>query len=103
MTTIQLPRKHEWQDLQADHGHRRFGALPPIEKLNAEQVRERTSVFAAYYLPGLSSAAIAESVTPINALRLVLRTYFGADLPPLEDASYWVQKDEPLQVTRIKW
>ena len=88
--------------LQADHGHGRFGERRPIEKLNAEQVRERMSVFAAYFLPGLPSTAVAESVTPVNALRLVLRAYFRADLPALVDASYWVRKDDPLEVTRIR-
>ena len=34
--------------LQADHGHGRIGHLPPFEKLNAYQLRERMSVFSAY-------------------------------------------------------
>lgn len=89
--------------LQADHGHGRLGVLPPFEKLNSYQLRERMSVFSAYLLPGLPGSAIADSVTPVNAVRLVLRHYFGADLPPLEDASYWAPKDRPRDLTRIKY
>jgi hypothetical protein len=88
--------------LQADHGHGRFGKVPPLEKLSSAQVRERMSVFAAYFLPDLPVDAIADSVTPVNALRLVLRHYLQADLPPLEEAGYWVQNDNRLGYTRIR-
>jgi hypothetical protein len=88
--------------LQADHGHGRIGRLPPFEKLNSYQLRERMSVFAAYLVPGLPIDAIADSVTPVNAIRRVLRHYFGADLPPLEDASYWGLEDRPLDFVRVK-
>jgi len=88
--------------LQSDHGHGRFGVVPPLERLTPYQLRERMSVFSAYLLPGLPSAAIADSVTPVNAVRLVLRRYFGADLPPLEDAGYWAQKHRPMELTRIR-
>ena len=89
--------------LQSDHGHGRIGHLPPFEKLNAYQLRERMSVFAAYRLPGIPPGAVRDSVTPVNALRLTLRHYFGADLPPLEDASYWGLEDKPFDLVRIKW
>ena len=89
--------------LQADHGHGRLGELPAFEKLNAYQLRERMSVFSAYLLPGVPSGAIVDSVTPVNAVRLVLRHYFGADLSPLEDASYWAAKDRPLDMVRVKY
>lgn len=89
--------------LQADHGHGRIGHLPPFEKLNAYQLRERMSVFSAYRLPGVSSSAIADTITPVNAFRLLLRHYFGADLSPLEDASYWGLEDRPFDLARINW
>lgn len=89
--------------LQADHGHGRIGRLPPRpEKLSSSQLRERMSVFSAYLLPGLPANAIGDSVTPVNVVRLVLRHYFGAELPSLEDASYWGLEDKPEDLTRIK-
>jgi hypothetical protein len=87
--------------LQADHGHGRIGRLPAVEKVSAYQLRERMSVFSAYLLPGVPSGAVGDSVTPVNALRLVLRHYFGADLPPLEDASYWGPEERPFDLVRV--
>jgi hypothetical protein len=88
--------------LQADHGHGRVGRLPRFEKLSAYQLRERMSVFSAYLLPGVPINTIGDSVTPVNAVRLVLRHYFGADLAPREDASYWVLPERPLDVVRVR-
>lgn len=89
--------------LQADHGHGRMGHLPSFDKVNAYQLRERMSAFAAYLLPGVPSGVVRDSVTPVNVVRLVLRHYLGADLPPLEDASYWGLEDRPFDLVRIKW
>jgi hypothetical protein len=89
--------------LQADHGHGRTGNPPPFDRLSTYQLRERMSVFAAYFLPGMPRGVVRDSVTPVNVGRLVLRHYLGADLPPLEDASYWVLEDKPFDQVRIKW
>jgi len=89
--------------LQADHGHGRIGRLPSSPKdVSAQQLRERMSAFAAYLLPGVSSHAVGDSITPVNAVRLVLREYLGADLPPLENASYWGLEDRPFDLVRLK-
>jgi hypothetical protein len=61
------------------------------------------STFAAYLLPGVPTGAVSDSVTPVNAVRLVLRQYLGADLPPLEDVSYWGLEESPFELVRIKW
>jgi hypothetical protein len=90
--------------LQADHGHGRIGHLPPTpDKVSAYQLRERMSAFAAYLLPGIPDDVVGDSVTPVNVVRLVLREYLGADLPPLEDASYWGLEERPFDAVRIKW
>jgi hypothetical protein len=60
------------------------------------------SVFSAYLLPGVPLGAITDSVTPVNTVRLLLRHYFGADLPPLEDASYWWFEDRPHEFIRVR-
>jgi hypothetical protein len=59
-------------------------------------------VFSAYLLPGLSGETITDSVTPVNVTRLLLRHYFGADLPPLEDVSYWAIEDERHYSVRVR-
>lgn len=88
--------------IQADHGHGRLGRLPEYGKLNAYQLRERMSVFSAYLLPGMGAGVVGDSITPVSAMRLVLRHYFGADLPPMEDASYWSTEEVPFEFVRIE-
>jgi hypothetical protein len=89
--------------LQADHGHGRLGRHPPgLAALSAYQVRERMSVFSAYRFPGLGADSLGDSITPVNALRLMLRYYFGADLPPREDASYWATQSPPFEFVPLK-
>jgi hypothetical protein len=88
--------------IQADHGHGRFGRLTPMLKdVTASQVAERIAVFAAYYLPGSHVDTVSETITPINVMRLVLRRYFGARLPEVEDASYWSGWERPYQFTKV--
>ena len=89
--------------LQADHGHGRQGRhLPDHEDLEPFGLRERMSVFSAYLLPGVSPEMVGDSITPVNAIRLVLRHYFGADLPPMEDASYWSTEGRPYDFFRVE-
>lgn len=53
-------------------------------------VRERMSIFNAYYLPGAgNSRRLYASITPVNSFRLILDTYLGTDFGLLEDKSYF--------------
>jgi hypothetical protein len=89
--------------LQSDHGHGRIGRLPELEEVDRYRVRERMAAFTAYLLPGLGPDAVSDSITPVNALRLVLRHYLAADLPPVEDASFWSSEDRPLEFEPVVW
>jgi hypothetical protein len=90
--------------LQADHGNGRFvfGRPPAISDISREQLIERTDIFAAYYLPGGGSAELYDSISPINVFPAVLRHYFGATLPRLEDRSYYSAWATPYQFTRLR-
>jgi hypothetical protein len=84
--------------IQSDHGHGRLGrVLPPLAQVPATAVYERTSVFAAYHLPGVSADSISPRITPVNIMRFVLRHYFQAALPPLPDATFWSGTSTPYQ------
>jgi acyl-CoA synthetase (AMP-forming)/AMP-acid ligase II len=89
--------------LQSDHGHGRIGRIPALKYVKPDQVKERMAAFAAYLVPTLEAKRITDSITPVNVMRLVLSHYFGADLPLLEDASYWSSEDRPLDFVRIEW
>jgi hypothetical protein len=89
--------------LQADHGHGRLGRNQPVlQKATTAQVDERVDVFAAYLLPGAPPGLVYDSISPLNAMRAVMRYYYGLDLPPLADASYWSSSKRPYDFTRVR-
>ncbi len=94
--------------LQADHGHGRIVIDPvhnltiPRGQLGADQIGERTSVFAAYHFPQGGDSLLYDSITPINVFPIILDHYFGASIPLREDATYWVEPTRPYRFTRIR-
>jgi hypothetical protein len=65
--------------LQGDHGPQVVdGPEAQMKNLNA------------YYLPGVEMTEVLyPSITPVNSFRVVFNEYFGAELPLLEDVSYY--------------
>jgi hypothetical protein len=89
--------------IQSDHGHGRLGwPVPSLKDSPPDRVEERISPFSAYALPGLPSDSLYPGITPINVIRLLLRYYFGADTPPLEDRTYWADTWRPYEFDRIR-
>lgn len=72
--------------LQADHGP---GMLTDFSSSENSCLKERFSVFSAYYLPDASSEDIPIDITPVNLFRIIFNKYFQADIPLLENASYY--------------
>jgi hypothetical protein len=67
--------------IQGDHG-----PLPDL----ATEASQRMPILNAYYLPGMEADnALYPSVTPVNSFRVILSSYFGQNLPLLEDQSYF--------------
>jgi len=64
---------------------------------------ERTSNLYAILLPEqLNSEIVYPSMTPVNTFRVIFNTYFGTDLPYLEDKSYlmtWQQPNLKVDIT----
>ncbi|HVM19368.1 MAG TPA: sulfatase-like hydrolase/transferase [Egibacteraceae bacterium] len=53
------------------------------------ELDEKMSILNAYYLPGApQDPGLYPSISPVNTWRVLFNTYFGADLPLLEDRSY---------------
>lgn len=64
--------------IQGDHG------APTLNK------EERMRNLNAYYLPGMNAGQVLyPAITPVNTFRVILNTYFGQDLPLLEDESFY--------------
>jgi hypothetical protein len=87
--------------LQSDHGHGRLGRLPELKYVDRYRLEERMAAFAAYRLPGIADSAVGDSMTPVNVIRLVLRHYLAADLPPVEDVSFWSSEDRELEFEAV--
>jgi hypothetical protein len=89
--------------IQGDHGHGLLGRnLPGLSEVFPWQIADRASAFAAYAVPGMVPSALPDTVTPINAIRVMLRVTFGADLPPLKDVTYWSSYDRPYGLSRVR-
>ena len=50
---------------------------------------ERSSIFNAYYLPGVDEYLLKPYMAPVNSFRVVLNEYFNADLEMLLDRTYF--------------
>jgi hypothetical protein len=76
--------------VQGDHGPDRF-------------TREsRMAILNAYYLPNTAKAPLYDSITPVNTFRIVLNTYFGQNLPLLNDVSRFSLYKLPYTYTVIE-
>ena len=64
---------------------------PPILILMGDHglvdMNRRTNLLA-YYLPGVGSAKLYPTISPVNSFRLIFNEYFGADYPLLPDQTY---------------
>lgn len=84
--------------VMGDHG--------PGSRLNWGSVEqsclwERTSILNALYLPGAGREALYPSISPMNSFRVVLNSYFGADLSLLPDRTYFTSYQMENQVIDI--
>jgi hypothetical protein len=88
--------------LQADHGYRGWWARnpPASTEPHPDDVRERADIFAAYHMPR-ASRELYDSITLVNVLPLMLRHYFGAEIPPVEDRTYYSTQHEPYRFIRL--
>jgi len=77
--------------IQGDHGTptQLGGGGLRWNNINDDSIRERTSIFNAYYLPNLDSEVIYEGITPVNSFRIVLNNYLKGDYELLEDKIYF--------------
>ncbi len=62
-----------------DEGGFRWDQATPAE------LDEKFGILNAFFLPGDEAPLPYPGISPVNAFRLILGAYFGADLPPLPD------------------
>ncbi|MBN2494834.1 MAG: hypothetical protein JXR96_09615 [Deltaproteobacteria bacterium] len=84
--------------LQADHGS---GFMLNQESLEDTDLKERFSIFSAYYLPDGARRYVYPSISPVNSFRLVFKHYFGADLHRLADRSFYSTRARPYDFVEV--
>lgn len=87
--------------LQGDHGTSELSgrSLSDPRLASAAQVAELHGAFSAYRLP--DRGALADTVTPVNLLRLVFNAYLGTALPPLPDAAWFGFASRPYDLVPV--
>jgi hypothetical protein len=75
--------------IQGDHG--------PRDLLSNEN--DTPKILNAYYLPA-GESPLYPTITPVNTFRVILNTYFGQNLPLLEDKSYF-SPDETIDFRQV--
>jgi hypothetical protein len=83
--------------IQGDHGP---GSRLIRDSVDRTCLFERISILSAYYLPD-SALTIPPDISPVNSFRLVLDTYFGADLDLLPDRTYFSPQSWPYDFTDV--
>ena len=84
--------------LQADHGP---GAYLRWDDIMESNLEERSGILNALLLPGSPPDVLYPTMSPVNTFRLVLSLYFDADLPPLEDCTYFSTTSQRDRLHRI--
>jgi hypothetical protein len=80
--------------VQSDHGSE---LNLDVKSVGNTDLRERMSILNAYYFPGGHYEGLYDSISPVNSFRVVLNTFFGAQLPLLPDRSFFSTWPEPYQ------
>jgi hypothetical protein len=75
--------------LQADHGAEDQLVADSGTRVSDRRLAWRFDPLGAYYLPGSATAAIGDTITPVNVLGIVLREYLGARVELAPDRSYY--------------
>ncbi len=90
----------------------RYGDAPPIVIVHSDHgpgsrldwksvpdtdLRERFGILMAAYLPGQPAVDLGETFSPVNVFRMVFGVYFGAELGPVVDRSYYTFQSQPFR------
>ena len=83
--------------LQGDHGPGAFFG----QTISKTCLQERFGILNAYLLPGIDSARLYPSISPVNTFRLVLDAYFEASLNLLPDQHYYSNFIQPYSFINV--
>lgn len=84
--------------LQGDHGS---GIYMDWQSAEHTCFSERKAILNAYYFPDQRYDLLTGTITPVNSFRVVLNTYFGQNLPLLENRNYFSLWQSPYDLSDI--
>lgn len=84
--------------LQGDHGS---GIYMDWQSAEHTCFTERKAILNAYYFPDQRYGLLTNTITPVNSFRVILNTYFGQNLPLLEDRNYFSLWESPYDISNI--
>ncbi|MCR9214676.1 MAG: LTA synthase family protein [Proteobacteria bacterium] len=58
------------------------------------EMKQKMRILNAYFFPGTDNKMFYDTLTPVNSFRLLLNTYFGANLQLLPDLSFAIPNNE---------
>ncbi len=89
--------------IQGDHGTptQLGGGGLRWNNINDDSIRERISIFNAYYFPDIDSKVIYDGITPVNSFRLLLNNYLNGNYELLEDRIYFSTYQDMLNFTDV--
>lgn len=65
-----------------------------VQLSKEEAFRMHAGILNAYYLPGVDTHLLSESISPVNSFRVIFNLYFGAHYNLLEDRTYISDESE---------
>jgi hypothetical protein len=74
---------------------------PPVIIIQGDHGVGDLGILNAYYLPGSGADGLYPTISPVNSFRVVFNTYFGVDLPLLEDRSYYSSVHDRFNLTQF--
>jgi len=98
MVDVILAQPHDEEPIiviQGDEGP--FPDAYRVDELNfrwdhatPDELQQKMGILNAYRLPGVDpeEAGLYQSISPVNSFRVIFNTYFGTDLPLLDDEVY---------------
>ncbi|HPZ10252.1 MAG TPA: hypothetical protein PL110_19335, partial [Candidatus Eremiobacteraeota bacterium] len=84
--------------IQSDHGS---GAMFDHVDLKNTYLKERFSIFNAYYFPDNNYKGLYSNITPVNTFRIIFNTYFDANYKLLKDKNYYSPGSDLLNFTEV--
>ncbi len=84
--------------LQADHGS---GIWVNFYSQKDTCMKERFSIFGAYYLPGKDTGVIPQDITPVNLFRIIFNEYFSTNMDLHENHMYFSHANSMFDLSQV--